>query len=377
MIESRTRFALAGALLWSACGNGVPQSAPSRAPRGGAAPTISTNVPGGGGGGGGASGAPGVVSFVKVVSDRVEDVSSLDAWQRSFLRSDMSDEEKALAVWRSVVEFRSQDEPPREYLELAGHVHDPIRDFNVYGYAQCCCASAFVEALARQAGLTARARSINDHNVPEVFFAGAWHLLDGAYINYFRKGDGSIAGVDDLLAAVASFYSSNPGALGDAATLQQMRTSGAWRQGPDLLARCPFYDADGLLPAGVQGWDETMHDYDGTVSYTTEYGYTLGYQVNVQLRKGERLIRNWANVGRHVNQPDGLVCASVDDVVGQGELRYSPAYGDHVPLGDAEVLRAALAADNFAPGSPAHALDGARPAVLEWRMPSSYVYLGG
>jgi hypothetical protein len=375
------RLLAVGLLAWSGCGSGTASNGNRAARDGGAL---------GGDGPAGAAGPVAVVSFVKVVSDKVEDVSSMEAWQQAFLSPDMTDEQKALAIWRSVVKFRNQDEPPREYLDFTTHVHDPIRDFNVYGYAQCCCASAFIEALGRAAGLPVRGRALTAHSVPEVFFAGAWHLFDGAYINYFRKPDGAIAAVDELIAAVAPFYVANPSLLGDTAGLTAVRTSGAWRSGPSLLASCPFYDADGLWPAGIQGWDTTMHDYDGTHGDLIEFGYTLGYRVNVQLHKGERLIRNWSNEGRHINQPDAIYCTSVTDVVGQGELRWAPAYGDlapgrvgngtvewDVPLADEEILRAALASENFAPGAPAHAADGARPATLTLRRVTSYVYLGG
>ena len=57
---------------------------------------------------------PGVVSHVKVVSDKVEDVSSLDAWKKSFIRENMTEEEKAMAVWESVFKFQYQDQPPSE-----------------------------------------------------------------------------------------------------------------------------------------------------------------------------------------------------------------------------------------------------------------------
>jgi hypothetical protein len=45
----------------------------------------------------------GVVSHVKVVSDKVADVSSLEAWQRSFIKDGMTDAQKAIAVWKSCV----------------------------------------------------------------------------------------------------------------------------------------------------------------------------------------------------------------------------------------------------------------------------------
>ncbi|HUV38696.1 MAG TPA: hypothetical protein VMY39_03740, partial [Planctomycetota bacterium] len=75
----------------------------------------------------------GVVSHVKVLSDKVEDVSSLAAWKRSFIRDDMTGEQKAIAMWQSIVKFRHVDSPPQEFLQNEADVHDPIKIFNVYG----------------------------------------------------------------------------------------------------------------------------------------------------------------------------------------------------------------------------------------------------
>src|SRR5438067_9478795 len=103
----------------------------------------------------------GVVCNVKVLSDKVPDVSSMEAWKQSFLKPGMSDQEKALAAWRTVVMFQHQDNPPCEYLHNEGVVQDPIKMFNVYGYSFCSVASAEVKALARYAGLRARGWAIN------------------------------------------------------------------------------------------------------------------------------------------------------------------------------------------------------------------------
>src|SRR5260370_12077872 len=137
----------------------------------------------------------GVVSHVSVTSNHTEDVSSLEAWKKSFVKPGMSDQQKALAIWESVVRYRHQEIPPNEFLENEGHPHDPIKDFNVYGYGQCCCASANIEALARYAGLPARGWGIIAHSVPEVQYANAWHMLDASLITYFPKQSGSLAGV--------------------------------------------------------------------------------------------------------------------------------------------------------------------------------------
>ena len=45
----------------------------------------------------------GVVCHVQVLSDKVPDVSSLEAWKRAFLKDGMTDQDKALAAWRTTV----------------------------------------------------------------------------------------------------------------------------------------------------------------------------------------------------------------------------------------------------------------------------------
>ena len=103
----------------------------------------------------------GVVSHVKVLSDKVPDVSSLEAWKASFIKPGMTDREKALAVWASVVKFQYQDNPPSEFLQLENNVLDALKMFNVYGYSMCGNAASHVQSLARYAGLQARGWTIN------------------------------------------------------------------------------------------------------------------------------------------------------------------------------------------------------------------------
>ncbi len=338
----------------------------------------------------------GVVSHVKVLSQHVEDVSSLEAWKRAVLRPGMTHQEKALAVWEAVVKFRHQDPPPNEFLQDAENVHDAIKTFNVYGYGMCCCASANIQQLARAAGLPARGRIISSHSVPEVFWDGAWHLLDGSLVNYFPKADGSVAGVDELIAGVKGWYSEHPELRGNDRGLRQFMRGGGWKQGPAILANSPFYDRNGWLPAATHGWYSTMQEYDGAHDGVFEYGYSQGYQVNVQLREGERLTRNWSNRGLHINMAEGDAPGVLKGVVGQDELRYAPRYGDlapgrigngtleyDVPLAGGTFRGGSLQAENLACGAedgrkPAvRVADPARPGLLVLRIPSSYVYLGG
>jgi hypothetical protein len=345
------------------------------------------------------AGQVGVVCHVKVLSDKVEDVSSLEAWKASFLREGMTDREKALAVWLSVVKFQHQDSPPSEFLQLEDNVLDPLKLFNVYGYSFCSVATSHVAALARYAGLKARGWTIHAHCVPEVFWDGSWHLLDASLINYFPKADGELASVEEIVAAVKAWLAEHPDFKGSNDRLVAFhRDQGwtGWRRGPALLTRCPFYDPGGWLPARTHGWYSTMQEYDGSTLFPYETGYSLGYEVNIQLRPGERLTRNWSNKGLHVMMDTGDAPGVLNGVVGRDSLGYSPALGDlapgrvgngvheyTVPLADGAFRLGALVAENLASkaedqANPAlHVQDPARPATLVLRMPSSYVYLTG
>src|SRR5689334_23996755 len=72
----------------------------------------------------------GIVSHLNLVSEKSPDISTLEAWRKSYIRDDMTEQEKAIAIFNTIVRYRHQANPPREFLssELAGaHVHDPLK----------------------------------------------------------------------------------------------------------------------------------------------------------------------------------------------------------------------------------------------------------
>lgn len=322
------------------------------------------------------AGEVGVVSHIKVLSDKVEDVSSLEAWKASFIKEGMTDEQKALAIWTSVCKFRHQDPPPLEYLTGdGGDVHDVIKTFNVYGYNMCCCESSNICQLARYAGMKARGWGINAHSVPEIEYSGAWHLLDASLVCYFKKPDNQIAGVEDIMGNVAEWYKTHPEYKGNGNLLTKYMAQGGWKKGPDILANTNAYDNNGWLPAATHGWYATMQEYDGrgggkdNKAFLYEYGYSQGYEVNIQLRPGERITRNWGNKGLHLNMDlkQGAPGA-LTEKVGEGQLRYSAALGD---LTNGRIGNGVH--EYNVPIKESDFKDG----VYIFDMPSSYVYLGG
>jgi hypothetical protein len=316
----------------------------------------------------------GVVCFVKVLSDKVEDVSSLEAWKSSFIRDGMTDEQKAMAVWNTVVRFQHQDPPPHEYLMGDDdNVHDPIKTFNVYGYGMCCCASCNIESLGRYVGIQARGWAATHHSIPELFYNNGWHMLDSSGILYFLKDDNSVAGVEELTA--------NPDEL---CKVSRIHPS-------------PLPDGRSLTTDHNFNKISEVYRKNGNRPYLYEYGYSQGYQLNIQLRPGERITRNWSNKGLHVNMLEGKgPPGSLAGKTGVYPLLETPQFGDiapgrigngtheyDVPLGSGAFRGTALACDNLAchiddQKSPAlHLKDDKQPGTLILRMPSSYVYLGG
>lgn len=347
----------------------------------------------------------GVVSFVKVLSDKVPDVSNVESWKKAFIKDGMTDQEKALAIWKTVGTFQHQDVPPAEYLTHEDIVYDPIKVFNVYGYAMCGNACSHVNSLARYLGYKARGWGMNHHSICEIFYDNAWHHVDASLLCYFLKPDGSIAGVEDCLAAVGEWYKKNPdcfdGKHGIDAKLRAFERGDnrtAWKtKGPSLIATAPTFDQRGWWPAGTHGWYSTMEVFDGSAGdgkpFVYEYGASMGYQVNVQLRKGERLTRNWFNKGLHVNMDGGGTPGCLKDEAGFLKKYDVPLFGSlapgrvgngtheyDVPLAGGAFASGALQVENLAWGVAGPAVqvkDPAQSGVLTFRMPSSYIYLGG
>src|SRR5690242_16874446 len=86
----------------------------------------------------------GVVCHVKVVSDKVTDMTNLETWKKAIIKDGMTDAQKAMAVWKTVRTFQHQEAPPNEYLQNELAVQDPFKIFNVYGYSLCSIASCDV-----------------------------------------------------------------------------------------------------------------------------------------------------------------------------------------------------------------------------------------
>lgn len=100
------------------------------------------------------------------------DTRNLKALVDSLVRPEMSDKEKARRLWEYEIQTRyhatTQDD----------EVADAIKRINVYGYTLCYDESKVMSDLWRAAGLKVRKGYPNGHSLAEVYYEGAWHLLD-------------------------------------------------------------------------------------------------------------------------------------------------------------------------------------------------------
>ena len=289
----------------------------------------------------------GIVSNVKVLSDKnPDDMSSAETWKKAYIKEGMSDQEKALAIWRTVTKYRHQDNPPNEGMEGDpdkdnGNVHEPFKTFNVYGYGMCCCAAADIEGLARYVGLPARGRIINLHSVPEVWYSNSWHLLDSSLMFYLIKPDGLVASVDEMKADIAAWRKLHP-ELKNETDLKNFAKDEGWKKnGPPLFAACQFYDKDGINRAGWHGWWSNMGEYNyklagnhkivvppdtnGEVNvydYGRHHGLP-GERGIARGRKADALLVRRAGRDRHQSQQ----CQTLREVFGGGHERPGIAAG--------------------------------------------------
>src|SRR5262249_61406361 len=74
----------------------------------------------------------GRINNLKVLSDKIDDVTTVENILKSFSRPGMTDAERAKALWTAAVKYRHQAAPANECLDADWETHDPVKLFNVY-----------------------------------------------------------------------------------------------------------------------------------------------------------------------------------------------------------------------------------------------------
>lgn len=218
-----------------------------------------------------------------VVNPRVRindslDVSSAHEVVAQIIKPGMTDEQKAIACWRFMIDHYYHWFPPYEESSP-----EPVRDLakaiNSYGFGPCFQNAPVLTALWEAAGFKTRGWTITGHAIPEVFYDGAWHMLDADAQAFHRKADGKIASVEEL-ADDPKLFTDPPG-----------KSDPYYPFGAPDVAIAP------LIP-----WGPPSKMMDLYASKRDNYRYNkravMGHAMYLALRPGETLTLSPENVGK-------------------------------------------------------------------------------
>ncbi len=178
-----------------------------------------------------------------------------------------TDEEKALAIWSWVL-YTTYQRSPRDDSAV-----NPVRAMNGYGYGICGHVAAWMKCLWTAAGLKARVQELWGHTVSEVFYDGAWHLLDGnVKVFYLDRDNPTIASLATL---------EHDKWLIERTIHPRDVPYDPWFRGPDPPERNAEFVH--YITSYKDNYEE--HSYDREIAKD----YTMG----MTLKPGEKLIRWW------------------------------------------------------------------------------------
>ena len=135
----------------------------------------------------------GYVINPRVRANDQSDWLDVETMLRDTLKGFRTDEEKAIALCYLFEGTRFQ----RSNVDR--HSVHPVVLLGSYGYGICGHTAAALDALAHAAGFRSRHWEINHHTVMEIYFDGAWHMLDGNIsVFYLKRDNRTIASMADL-----------------------------------------------------------------------------------------------------------------------------------------------------------------------------------
>ena len=136
---------------------------------------------------------PSTIRGLRVVIDEHPAPTSVEEIVAQRIQPGWSEEQKAIALWQTMVEGRRHDWPPHNEAMSA------VKLIGVYGYGFCSHAAYALAELAQAAGLSARIRHARGHHVvTEIRTGDHWSMFDADGAVYYRRPDALIASVEDL-----------------------------------------------------------------------------------------------------------------------------------------------------------------------------------
>ena len=269
-----------------------------------------------------------------IVVNGKRDWRSIDRILDGILTDGMTDAEKARAIWEFARTHRYH------YTSADDEVKDTVKMLNVYGYTLCWDEAYTVSNLWQAAGLKIRRGVPHGHCTTEVYYDGAYHLLDSdEHLLILLRDNRTVAGEADL------------------------------SRDHDLMKRSHAYGP-------LQPESRTISEGGASLFFHTGprsggRPFIGGRRMDLTLRPGEALIWEWKDRGKYHGQWDR------PPRLANGRIRYTP---DLSPEGFARWAKTAehIAAGQDADGSAVlHPTAAGENAFLVYRIESPYVIVGG
>ena len=263
-----------------------------------------------------------------ILVDGRRDWRSVDHILSGIIEPGMAEGEKARAIWDFARRHRYHSTPGTD------EVKDTVKMLNVYGYTLCWDAAYTMSNLWQRAGLKIRRGLPHGHCTTEVFYDGAYHLLDSdEHLLVLMRDNRTVAGEAEI------------------------------SRDHDLMKRSHAY---GILRAEDRRTNEfsaSLFCYLGPRSGGRPY--IGGHRMEITLRPGEGLRWEWADRGRYHGLGDR------PPRLANGRLHYRPWL-------DSGFARWTESSSNLEGGGGGlRVLDPGEEASVVYRLRSPYVFVGG
>jgi hypothetical protein len=265
------------------------------------------------------------------LSNGHNDFRSLDKIVARAIEPQMTDSEKARALWWQEVQHRFHWEGDN------GELLDPVKVFNVYGYNTCGNDSICLAGLWRKAGLKVAPARLVGHCVTQVFYDGSWHLMDGDMQSiYLLRDNETIAGEQDLVR--------------DHDLIRRTHTQG-------------MLQTDGR--AGDE-WESSIYVFEGQVAGDRN---SAASALNMTLRPGEAIVWRWGHLNPikyHGPRPPRF-----PDTVCNGLWEYRPDFKQPSWRAGATTALSVRERDGSLMA------EKGKTGIVVWAISSPYVVVGG
>lgn len=203
-----------------------------------------------------------------------------------------TDQDRAIQAWQYVIAHTTH------VCGAGGNTptYDALTILDGYGFGCCDQLATTLAWIWQQEGYQSRvAYLLNFHDVPEISYGGAWHVLDPDHNVYYPKDDGTIASVEEIIAT------------------------------PTLVSRVA--DANGNDPVGWPAADMAQRYVDAAPTLVYRAPVSPASASTISLRPHETLIFNSENEKDSAvffNEGTGVV----PDSVGAAQLVWDLSFGN-------------------------------------------------